>query len=183
MSDFKKRFGWHIILNLTLIFVVVYGYAIFSNAFVQVPNNYQWVLALFSPYFGDYIFKIMNFAIAKAAGEEGRGRYAMKFVPLHYIVTKHAFFLSIIVGGVATPLSSYCIMATDFAKTVYSGGKIVYRRKVKNDTNVKGKVTKVYNIKYKSLNSSQIFHLLESAMKLVIGERKALNVLTYLPTG
>ena len=140
--DFKKRFGWHIILNLTLIFVIQYGYAFFTNAFVNVPKDYQWILALFSPLFRDYIFKILNFVVAKAAGEEGRGRYAMKFVPLHYMVTKHAFFLSIIVGGVATPMSSFCIMATDFAKTVYSGGKIVYRIKVKNETNVEGEYDK-----------------------------------------
>ena len=118
---------------MTIVFVVVLGYAVFTTAFIKIPQDYQWILALLSPFFRDYV-------VAKAAGVEGQGENMKKFIPLHYIVTKHAVFLSIIVGGVATPMSSLCIMITDFAKTVYSGGKIIYRMKVKNETkaNVEG---------------------------------------------
>ena len=138
--DFKKRIWWHLITILTIVFVVVLGYAVFTTAFIKIPQDYQWILALLSPFFRDYVFKILNYVVAKAAGVEGQGENMKKFIPLHYIVTKHAVFLSIIVGGVATPMSSLCIMITDFAKTVYSGGKIIYRMKVKNETkaNVEG---------------------------------------------
>ena len=49
--------------------------------------------------------------------------------------------MAIVVGSAATPLSSFCIMATDFGKAVYTGLKIV--KKYKNDPNIKGPLPKV----------------------------------------
>lgn len=137
----------------------MWGYAIFTTAFVKIPQEYQWILALFSPLFRDFIFKILNFVVNKAAGDEGQRSHMMKLIPLHYMVTKHAVFLSIIVGGIATPMSSLCIMVTDFAKTMYSGGKIIYRIKVKNETNLEGNFDFKIQIKKITKNNDNIYSL------------------------
>ena len=104
---------------------------IFGTAFVKVPKHYQWILALLSPFVKDLAAKLMLAVAFKSAGKENKGKYSVKFPALHYVTTKHAVFLAIIVGGVATPATSICIMATDFAKTLQSTWKII--RKYKND--------------------------------------------------
>ena len=48
------------------------------------------------------------------------------------MTTKHAVFLAIIVGGVSTPVTTYCIIATDYAANLYKGLKIIYDNKYKN---------------------------------------------------
>ena len=45
------------------------------------------------------------------------------------MVTKHAVFLAIVVSGVATPETTYCLMAVDFVKAMYSGYEIVVSAK------------------------------------------------------
>ena len=45
------------------------------------------------------------------------------------MTTKHAVFLAIVVGGVSTPETTYCLMAVDFIKAMYDGIKIVVKSK------------------------------------------------------
>ena len=42
--------------------------------------------------------------------------------------------MAVIVGGVATPATSYCIMAIDFCKAMQKGMKII--KKFRNDPNM-----------------------------------------------
>ena len=42
--------------------------------------------------------------------------------------------MAVIVGGVATPVTSYCIMAIDFCKAMQKGMKII--KKFRNDPNM-----------------------------------------------
>ena len=43
----------------------------------------------------------------------------------HYLSTKHAIFLAIIVGGLATPSTNYFIVAIDTVFAVFDGWKVV----------------------------------------------------------
>ena len=118
------------------ILFLIWGYGIYGTAFVQVPTEYQWVLALLSPLVRDFYSKLFLKVAQKAAGNEYRGKRSLKFLVAHYVSTKHAVFLTIIVGGVATPASSFCIMMTDFAKTLQTTLKII--KKHRNDPNTGG---------------------------------------------
>ena len=96
---------------------------------MNVPQEYQWILALISPFFRDFFIKLTLEVAFKAAGDRSRSKKSVKFPVIHYISTRHAIFLSVIIGGVSTPATSACLIATDFAKTIYSGLKIINRRK------------------------------------------------------
>ena len=120
--------------------LVLWGYAIFGTAFVKVPKHYQWILALLSPFVRDLAAKLMLAVAFKSAGKENKGKYSVKFPALHYVTTKHAVFLAIIVGGVATPATSICIMATDFAKTLQSTWKIIRKYKNDPDSDIEGTI-------------------------------------------
>ena len=130
---------------IAVILIVVWLYAFFGTTFVKVPQEYQWLLALFSPFVRDICTKLMLEVAYGSAGKDSRGKYSVKFPVVQYVASKHAVFLAVIVGGVATPESSYIIMATDFAKTIYSGGKIIYMAKNSNGNDNQGNI--LYNLK------------------------------------
>ena len=132
-----RRFGWLLIQMLVLIFII-WAYGVFGTAFVNVPRDYQWILALLTPYARDMALKLLRKVVYKAAGEAGaENAKSINFLTQHYITTKHAIFLAVIVGGVATPVTSACLMAIDFGKTMQAGWKIL--KKYKTNQDVEGK--------------------------------------------
>ena len=48
---------------------------------------------------------------------------------------RHASFLAIMLGGVATQATTYCVIGMDFALNIYHGLKIVYKLKYSNKSN------------------------------------------------
>ena len=119
--------------------MIVYAYGMFGIAFAKVPQELQWILGLLSPYAKDFSTKILFKVSSKSADPGSQGRYSIKLPIVHYITSKHAVFLAVIVGNVATPLTTYCILFLDFAKTIYSTLKII--RKKRNGENAEGKIT------------------------------------------
>ena len=110
--------------------LVISGYGAFGTAFANVPQEYQWILGLLSPFAKDLCLKPWSKIIYKSAGLDAKGSYSIKFPVIHWAITKHAVFLAIIVGNVSTRLTTYCIIATDFAKTVYTAQCTKFFQKV-----------------------------------------------------
>ena len=65
----------------------------------------------------------------RSAGEGSRGKNTIQISIEHYMTTKHTVFLSIIVGGVASPQTTYTLAAADFVMYMYDGFKIVRKHK------------------------------------------------------
>ena len=101
----------------------------FGTAFIYIPREYQWLLALISPLIREFFVRFSLEISYKSAGNGSRGAYSVKFPCMHYMESRHATVLAIILGGVATQTSSYCIIGMDFAINIYHGLKIVYRFK------------------------------------------------------
>ena len=121
---------------LILIFLV-WVYGVYGTAFVSIPPKYQWILALVGPFVRE-IFAIMLFKVAfKAAGEEPQNYNSIKLLTQHYAYAKHAVFLAVIVGGVATSITNYCIIAIDFVEVIIDGLRII--RKYKTNPDVESK--------------------------------------------
>ena len=76
------------------------------------------------------VYKVAN----KSSGCEGKE--STKYLTQHYVITKHTLFMAVIVGGVANPTTSLCIMVLDFVLTVNGGWSIV--KKHKKGFDVKG---------------------------------------------
>ena len=106
------------------------------QCFCQCSTRDQWILGLLSPLVKDISIAIL-FKVAYKSAEDGeQGRYFMKFSVIHNITTKHAVFLAILVGNVATPTTTYCIIFVDFAKALYSTLKIIHNKR--NGRNIEG---------------------------------------------
>ena len=128
LPNILKRYAYYWSLIVALIIHSLW-YSIYGSLFVKVPQDYQWILALFHIYVRDLFSKFILEVAHRSAGKEARGKMSIKFLAGHYISTKHALFLGAIVGGVATPASSLCIMGTDFAKAMLSGYRIIKKHK------------------------------------------------------
>ena len=74
---------------------------------------------------------------SKVTGKEGIDKESVVFPISHYMATKYAVFLAIIVGNVANSVTSNCILALDFIEQMYHGLKIVWMYKKRNQ-NVEG---------------------------------------------
>ena len=116
---------------------MVWGYGVLGSLFTTAPTEYQWLLVIPATFAKDFFAKLLSKVTMKAAGGQyEQNKKTIKFLVQHYITMKHTVFLAVIVGSVATPASSYFIMAVDFAKAMQSGWKIV--KKYKTDPNVEG---------------------------------------------
>ena len=136
-QSFKKRYLWFCILLVTVI-SISFCYSIFASVFASIDEDYQWILALLSP-LALYISNKIAYNIAKMSVKvEERDNSSLKLICQHYMTTRHTVFLAIIFGGVATPASSYCILATDYAKVLFMGLRIIYNFKKGNTQNIKG---------------------------------------------
>ena len=136
--DIFKRYTWLLCQCVVHIFFMM-GYTMFGSAFVIVPQDFQWILALLSPFVRDLFFKLLLKVAHKAGGKESEGKKETKFMVLHFVTTNHAVFCAVIVGSVSTPATSACIIAVDFFKALQSGWKIL--KKYKNNKTVEGKIS------------------------------------------
>lgn len=105
---------------------VNYAYVVLGIAFSTIPQRYQWTLALISPLFREFWVWIAPKPCDKASGGENVGA---KFLTQHYMETKHAVFLAVILGGVATPETTYCILVLDYCINMYHTLRIIIKMK------------------------------------------------------
>lgn len=133
----KARYGWYLSQILVLLFAN-WGYSVLGSVFTKAPQEYQWILAFLVPLVQHLFSKLLYKTASKAAGSESEGKRSVKMLNQHYVITKNTIFLAVIVGGVSTPTTSFCIMAIDFTRAMYSGWKII--NKYKSNSDIKGKM-------------------------------------------
>ena len=76
---------------------------------------------------------ILRKASEKPSGSNGEKKSSVKLRLLHYVITKHEVFLAVIVGNIATTLTTYTVIAMDFAIMTFKAWKIIrYKKKGKN---------------------------------------------------
>ena len=126
--NFQKRFVYFLCGELVIVGVGGWGYVFFSTIFVNMPLEYQWILALICPLVKEFFAWLLLSITYKAVGGSCEF-HRPKLATLHYIESKHALFLAIMVGSVANSLSTWIILGTDFVINIYQGLKIVYMLK------------------------------------------------------
>ena len=85
---------------------VLSAYGALGSAFVNISPDYQWLLAVVSPLFRE-ILTWATFQINyKVVGKHEK--MSIKLPILHYMATKYAIFLSIIVAGSRQIKSGFC---------------------------------------------------------------------------
>ena len=119
-----------------------WGYAFLAIAFTFVPSNYQWILGLFIPLPKIIYLKVLLFVCNKSAGSGPNGKSSIKLLMVHFTEAKQCIFCAMIVGGVATSETTYCILSIRTFLIIYKCYKIISKSKSGMDPDVKGKLMK-----------------------------------------
>ena len=109
-DNIKKRFAWYILAAVGVIPLSSWGYSVLGYIFGLAPLEYQWVLGLLSPLVREMFVWMLQEVSYKGAGEGSRGIYSIRLSTSHYMEVRHAIFLAVILGSIATPATSYCII-------------------------------------------------------------------------
>ena len=134
-KQFRKRYAWFFLTQLTGLVIAIL-YQIWTTAFIKVPQEYQWVLGLMTPIIGKEIFVwTLNTLSSKATGLQDNKKHVINLSCLHYIESKHAIFVSIMMGSILTPFTTWIILGMDFIMNIYNGLKIVYTLKYSKKEN------------------------------------------------
>ena len=148
---FQKRFGYFIGSEFaTVVFVGVY--VILGVGFLIIPLRYQWMLGLACPIFRQIFSWALFKLVSKAAGTDA-DLYKVEFLCNHYVESKHAIFMAIILGSVATDTTTYCIIGADFLINIYHGATIIqlYKRGNSGNKSNKGNICTIIPLIYLSL--------------------------------
>ena len=128
-SNLNKRFAWFLGgLNFGVIFGVTWIYPLLGFAFSIVPKEYQWLLALATPLIREFWVWIGPKVCFKASGTGSKGQASTQLICLHYMETKHAVFMAVIIGSGATSESAYCILAVDFLLNMFHTWTIIKKK-------------------------------------------------------
>ena len=132
-KQFRKRYAWFFLTQLTGLLIAIL-YQIWTTAFIKVPQDYQWVLGLLTPIIVKDIFVwALDNLSSRATGQNRTD--ATNLSCLHYIESKHAIFVSIMMGSILTPFTTWIILGMDFVMNIYTGLKIVHLLKYSKKEN------------------------------------------------
>ena len=112
--------------------VCSWGYAFLGTAFLSVPSDYQFLLGLASPLAREILTWLLQATARKASrGTANDHQKTIDYTTSHWLESRHAIFLAIILSGIATPATLYCVVGMDFAINIFHGCKIAYNMKKK----------------------------------------------------
>ena len=133
-KQFRNRYSWFFWSQLTRL-AVSWSYNFFTTIFTKVTKKYQWILGLFTPLIKEFFAWSFVKLTSKASGSSYK--HATKLSCIHYVESRHAVFMAIMVGSLLTPLTTYIILGMDFAINIYKGFEIVYLLKYSKKSNAK----------------------------------------------
>ena len=120
MQGLWSKLLWFVAISVLNV-VYVWVYSALASGLTTISQEYQWILAIAIPLMREISVWTSVNACSKTAG----GAVPHKLTVSHYLEARCAVFLSIILGGIATPESTYCLLAIDFIINIYHGLKIV----------------------------------------------------------
>ena len=104
---------------------IAWSYSALAIGLSNIRQEYQWILISLVP----ILREVCVWTVLKACFKATDGLLPNKMTINHYWETRHAVFTAIILGGIATPESSYCLIAIDFLINLYRGWRIVKKSK------------------------------------------------------
>ena len=158
--DLKRRFKFFCLSIITNLFITLI-YTAYTKAFTVVPAKWQWATAIFLIPVREFNMWLQNKVSTKAAGVRTT---AVEITCGHNINNRHCFFLSVVLGTIATDATCWMILAIDFSINMFLMIKIIWIQR-------KGVTEK---------NESTMVH---TFMELIIAETVEIVVpFTYLTT-
>ena len=117
--DIKKRFAWYVLCAAGVIPVMTWGYSVLGFVFAIFPRDYQWILGVLSPLVREMFIWMIQETVYRGGGKGARNKYSIRLSSSYYMETRHAIFLAIILGSIATPITCYCVIGIKIAYSCF----------------------------------------------------------------
>ena len=142
-KSLRKRFFWQSVAINAIISWSFICYAIIQIAFVYIPEDIQWTLTLILPIIRELNIRLLQKAVA-FRGPGKRDFDHAKLPSSHFMETRHAVYISILVGTMATPTTTYMVLGGDFLMNIYYGVRIIYllKKSTRENASEEGESTK-----------------------------------------
>lgn len=129
-NDIRQKFKYFIFSIWVNMFITVI-YSFYTKVFVSMPVDYQWIAAITLIPLREFNLWLQKNVCYKAAGERDT---SIAITCGHNINNRHCFFILVVLGTVATDLTSYVILIVASGVNLYLGLRIVWT-KYKNGFN------------------------------------------------
>ena len=106
-------------------------YLFFGVGFSTIKAEIQWILLPVITLLREIIKWVYEKLSYKTAGEDGKHKlFSIQFAMNHLAEARHAVFVAMIVGGSATPETTYSIIGIDFLINIINCCKIIRKYKL-----------------------------------------------------
>ena len=122
---FRKRLQYFLVA-FAISNILTVQYNVIAKFLLVYKDNYQWIIALTLPIFCEFNEWIVTLLSLKACNGD---TMSVKVACAHLMGTRHALFLSVTLGSIATVTSSRVILASDFIMNLAIVGNIIRTRK------------------------------------------------------
>ena len=129
-ENFRERMKYTF-KSLLISATILIQYQLIVVLFLKISQQLQWILALFLPVVRELNLAMM-LRLTKTASQCKSWRVECSVT--HYLNTRHAMFLSIIIGTVATLEASLIIIGIDVMINLYLCLKLIYLKMGKPET-------------------------------------------------
>ena len=129
---FRKRLQYFLV-SFALSNILTIQYNVIAKFLLVFKDNYQWIIALTLPIFLEFNLWLVTLVANKASSGDTR---SVEVACIHVMGTRHALFLAVTLGSIATSTSSWVILGSDFLINLFTVVRILrLKKKVPNDLN------------------------------------------------
>ena len=112
-----------------MIILIAWVYNALGSELSNIKHEYQWILILTVP----LLRELSLWSSIKVWSKAAEGISPNELTLRLYYEARYVVFISIMLGGTATPESSYCLIAVDFLTNLYNGLKIIKKSRAGKD--------------------------------------------------
>ena len=76
-------------------------------------------LGVLSPLVREMFIWMIQETVYRGGGKGARNKYSIRLSSSYYMETRHAIFLAIILGSIATPITCYCVIGIKIAYSCF----------------------------------------------------------------
>ena len=124
--NFKRKYGyWTLKIILNGFIYWIYS-ELLVIPFITIPQDFQWILGLLTPFPKMLFIKLYLKICSKAHGSVPR---SVKVSVVHNLELQHALFLVLTMGFTANTTTTYTILGLQLLISLYNGLNIIYKLK------------------------------------------------------
>ena len=126
-KDIRRKFKFYI-LSISVNLMITMIYTMYTKAFISVDDEYQWGAAILLIPIREFNLWLQTKVGYKTAELTPEKDSSISITCGHNINNRHCFFLSVVLGTIATDVTCWVILAIDFSINLYLELKIIWTK-------------------------------------------------------